>query len=273
MPHIFISHSSKDKIFSYDLAKELKAHGYECFLDFQEIPGGAQWEHEIYAAMRKSIAVLVCATPGAMESQWVFAEIIIARFSGIPVIPLIMEDCILPTNLSATQHIDFTNAPEKGYYQLIEALSRINPITEHQYWPSDKSPYPGLVPFQNEYAPVFFGREQELENAIAILRPGGKQQRFLTFVGPSGCGKSSMLRAGLIPSLKRGAVENSKKWIYIPAFTPGETPFRNLAEKIRSQNQSLGTGIRSVGQIPDLASYKDAEKRRFLAVWKLELLA
>ena len=246
MTGIFISHSNKDKTLAYNLAKELKIQGYtNCFLDFQGIPGGSQWEQEIYIAMRQSNAVLVCTTPEAIGSQWVFAEIVMARYSGIPVIPLIMRMCELPPNLQGTQCIDFTSDPDKGYQDLWTTLHRHDLKPRGIVWPMDKSPYPGLAPFQKEQSSVFFGRELELESAIAMLRPGGLQQRFLVLVGPSGCGKSSFLRAGLIPALEQGAIEDSDKWLFVPPFTPGETPFRNLAEKLRVINQKMG-GVQTI---------------------------
>ena len=238
---IFIGHSSQDKALAYNLARELKSQGYNnCFLDFQGIPGGSQWEHEIYEAMRRSNVVLVCSTPEAMKSQWVFAEIVMARYSGIPVIPLIMRTCTIPNNLLDTQYIDFAINPGFGYQELWTTLQKIDLKPQNISWPADKSPYPGLSSFQEEYATVFFGREHELNSIINSLRPGGRQQRFLTIVGPSGCGKSSLLRAGLIPALKHGAIEGSEKWIFLPTFSPGETPFRNLAEKLRVIAPELG---------------------------------
>jgi ABC-type protease/lipase transport system fused ATPase/permease subunit len=36
--------------------------------------------------------------------------------------------------------------------------------------------------------------------------------RFLAIVGPSGSGKSSVVKAGLIPALRSGALPGSDKW-------------------------------------------------------------
>jgi energy-coupling factor transporter ATP-binding protein EcfA2 len=51
--------------------------------------------------------------------------------------------------------------------------------------------------------------------------------RFLAVVGPSGSGKSSAVKAGLIPSLRRGGLPNSDNW-FIVEFTPGSHPFEEL---------------------------------------------
>jgi WD40 repeat protein len=51
--------------------------------------------------------------------------------------------------------------------------------------------------------------------------------RFLAVVGPSGSGKSSVVRAGLIPALRRGAVAGSDTWRIADMF-PGTNPLDGL---------------------------------------------
>ena len=54
-----------------------------------------------------------------------------------------------------------------------------------------------------------------------------KQTRFLAVVGPSGSGKSSVVRAGLIPALRRGAIAGSEGW-HIADMFPGAHPLDGL---------------------------------------------
>ena len=61
----------------------------------------------------------------------------------------------------------------------------------------------------------------------------GPLARFLAVVGPSGSGKSSVIKAGLIPALRRGGVDGSADW-FIAEMTPGETPLQNLAVALLS---------------------------------------
>jgi hypothetical protein len=54
-------------------------------------------------------------------------------------------------------------------------------------------------------------------------------------VGGSGSGKSSLIRAGLIPSLKAGfLVDNRDRWT-ITIMKPGQSPLYNLADSILNQ--------------------------------------
>ena len=55
------------------------------------------------------------------------------------------------------------------------------------------SPFKGLVPYAEEDAPFFFGRDREIEIITANLLAS----RLTLLYGPSGVGKSSVLRAGV----------------------------------------------------------------------------
>ncbi|MGH4010114.1 MAG: PQQ-binding-like beta-propeller repeat protein [Pseudonocardiaceae bacterium] len=60
-----------------------------------------------------------------------------------------------------------------------------------------ESPYVGLVPFNEEDAAYFFGREREIDLIVANLTA----TRLTLLYAPSGVGKSSVLRAGVLPAL------------------------------------------------------------------------
>ena len=92
------------------------------------------------------------------------------------------------------------------------------------------NPFPGLRPFQEQDASVFFGRRRQYVRMLNILR----REQFLAVVGTSGCGKSSLVRAGLIPELSRGKFEIGApglEWIPIVA-RPGGGPYLNLAQEL-----------------------------------------
>ncbi|PJF44778.1 MAG: hypothetical protein CUN55_02220 [Phototrophicales bacterium] len=105
-----------------------------------------------------------------------------------------------------------------------------------------QNPYMGLRPFEEADAPNFFGREQLVNQLIARMSEKGYGYRFLAVVGPSGSGKSSVVQAGLIPALRRGALRNSAQW-YITEFTPGQNALSALTSALLS--------VATV-QVPDL---------------------
>ena len=54
-----------------------------------------------------------------------------------------------------------------------------------------------------------------------------ERERLMVVFGPSGIGKSSVVKAGLVPALRRGAVDGSESWL-VTEMTPGSDPFEQL---------------------------------------------
>ena len=89
------------------------------------------------------------------------------------------------------------------------------------------NPYKGLRAFQETDASTFFGRAALTEQLLSHLASSGGGARFLALVGPSGSGKSSVVKAGLIPALRRGGLNGSARW-FITDMLPGAHPFEEL---------------------------------------------
>src|ERR1700722_875731 len=75
------------------------------------------------------------------------------------------------------------------------------------------SPYRGLVPFEENHAGLFFGRDNDIARARARFieasvgpDSGRRGTAFLLVLGASGSGKSSFMRAGLIPRMRAAGV-------------------------------------------------------------------
>jgi serine/threonine protein kinase len=91
------------------------------------------------------------------------------------------------------------------------------------------NPYKGLRPFLEVDAEDFFGRQALIERlSNHLFEPSSLvEKRLLAVVGPSGSGKSSVVKAGLVPALRRGAIPGSEKW-FITEMIPGTDPFEEL---------------------------------------------
>jgi WD40 repeat protein/basic membrane lipoprotein Med (substrate-binding protein (PBP1-ABC) superfamily)/DNA-binding SARP family transcriptional activator len=104
-------------------------------------------------------------------------------------------------------------------------------------------PYKGLEFFDVEDADLFFGREKLTAHLAERLREG---ERLLFVVGASGSGKSSLVRAGLIPALRRGTqlldgsfpLEGSPDW-QIQVIQPTAQPLETLATSLCHEEPSL----------------------------------
>jgi WD40 repeat protein/DNA-binding SARP family transcriptional activator len=90
-----------------------------------------------------------------------------------------------------------------------------------------RNPYKGLRAFLEADAGDFFGRESAARRLVDRLSEPVEGARFLAVVGPSGSGKSSVVQAGLVPALRRGALPGSERWFVVDVL-PGSHPFREL---------------------------------------------
>ncbi|MBD2075923.1 caspase family protein [Phormidium sp. FACHB-592] len=89
----------------------------------------------------------------------------------------------------------------------------------------DVCPYRGLEFFDEAHADYYFGREELTDQLIEKLRTGN----FAAVVGASGSGKSSLVRAGLIHTLRQGKkFSGSDRW-RIQLISPTEQPLKSLA--------------------------------------------
>ena len=108
-----------------------------------------------------------------------------------------------------------------------------------------RNPYKGLRPFTEADAGDFFGRGQLIRRLIARLREPGAGTRFLAVIGPSGSGKSSVVRAGLVPALRAGALGDPAR-TYVVEMNPGAHPIEELEAAL------LRVAVRGSNRIHDL---------------------
>jgi hypothetical protein len=117
--------------------------------------------------------------------------------------------------------------------------------------PDALCPYVGLDAFREANHALFFGRERLVKEMVSLL----EKNRLLAVVGTSGSGRSSLVRAGLLPALKAGALPGSQEWHYCPPMVPGSTPLANLIRLIQptdvGEDEMLQHHTRRFKQDPD----------------------
>lgn len=159
MSAIFISHSSKDNAIAGEVKARLAEQGHRSiFLDFDPevgIPAGRNWEKELYARLRVCQAVIVLCSEHSMASSWCFAEITQARSLGKHLFPLKVATCQIFSLLSDVQVTDLTVNPTEGYQRLWYGLKKVGLDPADLFdWEGTRSPYPGLLAFQEQDAAV-----------------------------------------------------------------------------------------------------------------------
>ncbi|OIO98615.1 MAG: hypothetical protein AUK03_01010 [Anaerolineae bacterium CG2_30_64_16] len=118
-------------------------------------------------------------------------------------------------------------------------------------------PYRSLEPFDVTHAAFFFGRD----DLITTLTSAVQAEPFVAVVGPSGSGKSSVVRAGLIPSLRK----DETPWRHV-FFTPRKAPLEELARALVELKGVLGFGQRQrdIGDLAALLASDPAAVKRVL---------
>ncbi|MGH8900141.1 MAG: hypothetical protein ACRDYA_00280 [Egibacteraceae bacterium] len=117
--------------------------------------------------------------------------------------------------------------------QRLEGFTRPAPgltISDEAAEDGELRPYMGLAAFQAEDAQWFFGRERLVAELVVRL----SETPFLAVVGPSGSGKSSVLRAGLLPAIRKGTPPGPDVWTTI-VLTPGPHPLEELAAQLSAR--------------------------------------
>lgn len=148
----------------------------------------------------------------------------------------------MPTRLSEAVRRATSESPVERHESIGDLLAELSPSTEDsaqsRFTPT-RNPYKGLSAFHESDAGDFFGRDEAVRELVSALTAN----RFLAVIGPSGIGKSSVVRAGLVPALRRGAVDGSESWV-VTDMLPGSHPFLELHRALERIAVDLPNDIR-----------------------------
>ncbi|WP_164016779.1 bifunctional serine/threonine-protein kinase/formylglycine-generating enzyme family protein [Pyxidicoccus trucidator] len=106
---------------------------------------------------------------------------------------------------------------------LCEALERLARICAPEPLVAG-NPYRGLAPFEAEHRSLFFGREADIRAVLERLR----SRPLVLVAGDSGTGKSSLCRAGVLPRVAAGALDEGREYVTVKLW-PGHRPLEALA--------------------------------------------
>jgi formylglycine-generating enzyme required for sulfatase activity len=278
MAVLFVSHSSKDEAAGRALEDWLRRRGFsDLFVDYSSIAGGAKWAQALRDSAGACRVVICLVTEHWLASDECFGEFKAAWYMGKRIIPLLAPEAgnalsehrlknllvedqglNIAACVTAEGRLDLTRDPEverrlESGLRAAGALARVglDPeafAIERKLRPM---PFPGLASFgdADADAALFYGRSREIAEVLEELRKVRAERDLRPFVilGASGAGKSSLLKAGIIPRLRREA----PAWLPLHAFRPGADPLLNFAEALAHSLADFGK-IEAHGLIRDL---------------------
>jgi len=86
------------------------------------------------------------------------------------------------------------------------------------------NPYRGLAPFEANHRALFFGRDDDIRALLERLQ----RQPLVLVAGDSGVGKSSLCRAGVLPRVAAGELDEGRECTPV-TLSPGRRPLQSLA--------------------------------------------
>lgn len=220
-----------------------------------------EWDRQLLASAASCRAIILVLTENWLTCDRCYGQFRAAWYMGKRIIPILF----LPTRpelgtvaserlaevLSEIQCLDLTSllAPENRISlpqsgALATSLSKLirsagvlkdvglDPTAFDIDRVARPTPFPGLGSYSDieADAAVFFGRSREIALALEELRRmrAEADYRPLVILGASGSGKSSLLKAGVLPRLRR----ETPSWLAVRAFRPGADPLFSLAQAL-----------------------------------------
>mgnify|MGYP000093050947 FL=1 len=255
MSEIFLSYSRNDNTAANALRAALERDGLQVFKDDASLHAGDRWLTKLQEAVGGCSAFVVLVGRDGVR-RWIGAEVEVALIrhlqphddkDRLPIFPILLGDAT-PENLPPFLAL-FQVTRWNGKEDLPEALTTA--LRDRQAC-FDSGPafkgdlFLGLSAFTSEETRQFFGRRRETLEALAGLGDqtesnpeqrtyfsGNAYTRWLQIEGNSGSGKSSLLQAGILPMIERGALwarTGIEDWQILGPMMPGSNPVKMLAD-------------------------------------------
>ena len=250
-----------------ELAVRLREAGLSLFFDRWCLPGGKPWGPLLEQSIQESgsCAVLIGKEGfGPWQAREMWAALgRQGRAPAFPVIPTMLPGAeeVPSLFLGLNTWVDMRRGvdDEVAFQMLLQAIrgeAMGGPVFEELA--DAVRPYLGLRAFREEDSAFFHGREAFTERLVgAVVRTP-----FLAVVGPSGSGKSSVVQAGLIPALRKGALAGSEvlslskggAWEFA-VFRPGKNPLKQMAAPLVSLLEPEMDEVTRLAKVGELADH------------------
>jgi hypothetical protein len=168
----------------------LKLWSIESVIDYVDFRSGHNLEAAIKSNIDSSNFFCPVFSPASVSSEWVLnLELPYAIKTGMRIIPVLVENCQIPTEFSTIRYVDFTTDWSVGQVELLRALPR--------------GDYDEVEYLRKAFAEQRLGQTEHtllpfLKEAAAQKRDWGRQTPidFMQSLGKLGQGKSPLNEGG-----------------------------------------------------------------------------
>ena len=253
----FLSYDQRDRKNAEAVASALKDRDIEVFFDRWYLEPGVPWPQALEAALARCETVAVVIGRHEM-GPWQSREASLSldrqtRDADFRVIPVLLPGADAPLGFLGLQTwVDLrdgiTDTDAIGALAAAVQRETVDPAARsgEATVRDSVSPYRGLRPFREEDAPLFLGREAFTELLVEAVG----RHSFVSVVGPSGSGKSSVVRAGLVPWIRKGT--SGHTWDVIK-MVPGRFPISALAAAFLPKLDPEMPATQRLREVPRLA--------------------
>ena len=251
---IFLSYARKDgSELARRLCDDLKAHGFEAWLDQRRISGGASWTDEIEQALDAAAFFLAVMTRGSYESEICRAEQLRALRTGKLVIPLLgqPDPNVVPLHLETRNYRDLAANYAAAFAELMEDIANRRSLVtlpaKYRYTPYNTVPALPLNYVERA------GELRALRDAL-ITDGEGRHIALTALRGMGGIGKTILAQALCHDPAVQQAFPDGIVWL-----TVGRESTTDTLTRLREAGKALGD---------DLAQYENetAAQNRFRSI-------
>ena len=272
-PLLFLSHAGVDSEAVRQLKRRIEAApeaqraGLKVWFDKDNLKAGQTWRAQLEAAIAEASAFAVYVGSGGV-ANWVEAEVDLAlqratRDGRFPFIPILANDAMdvaaLPGFASRFQAVRNVEHSPDEFQKLVAAVLGLGEAGRAML---EAEPFFGLKAIDETRNHLFFGRERETAELVARLAT----DRLLMVTGDSGSGKSSLVRAGLVPRWRGGALAGETDELpgediwHVVETRPRGNPRRALGDAVFETSRQLGASIDEAGKLREWAVRGDVSE-------------
>jgi formylglycine-generating enzyme required for sulfatase activity len=121
---IFLSYAHEDRDWVERIAQDLRAAGYTVFLDTASLRGGDEWISTITSSINTAPVFITLVSSAGNASIWVKREFLYAEGKKKLILPVQIQECVLPIYVLERQVIKMYKHYNDGLGKLLAAIPR-----------------------------------------------------------------------------------------------------------------------------------------------------